>query len=241
MEVGDAFGREVLDYLEHGVAQEIVERDDGYITTSAGAAAYFRAPRTWPPPERATLRYVRGRVLDVGAGAGRSALHLQERGHEVVAIDVSPGAVEVCRRRGVRDARAVSVDDIDAALGIFDTVLMLGNNFGLLQSRTKARRLPRTFHALTTDRGRVVATNVDPSTTDDPDHLAYHERNRRRGRLPGQLRIRVRYKQLASPWFDYLLAEPDELDELVAGSGWHVHRLVHAHETALYGIVLEKD
>jgi hypothetical protein len=64
--------------------------------------------------------------------AGRGALELQARGHEVVAFDVSPGAVEVCRRRGVKDARVLGIDDVGPHLGTFDTVLLLGVNFGLL-------------------------------------------------------------------------------------------------------------
>src|SRR5262245_66440757 len=90
---------------EAGVA-EIVEREDGFINASVtGPAMYFAPFRRWPAHHRAAMRLVRGRVLDVGAGAGRVSLHLQERGHDVVAIDHSPGALEVCRRRGVVDAR----------------------------------------------------------------------------------------------------------------------------------------
>src|SRR5690242_11406997 len=85
--------------------QEIVERDDGYIEATAGPLGYFAPFRRWPAHQRNAVRSMRGRVLDVGAGAGRVSLELQQRGHDVVAIDVSPGAVEVCRRRGVRDAR----------------------------------------------------------------------------------------------------------------------------------------
>jgi SAM-dependent methyltransferase len=236
----DAFGRALLDYVEGASGREIVERDDGFIAASGGDDVYLATYRRWPSSQRRALRFVRGRVLDVGAGAGRVALHLQERGHEVVAIDVSPLAVEASRRRGVRDARVLALEDVDESLGSFDTVVMYGNNFGLFGSRTKARRLLPRLHALTSARGRIVAESNDPSATADPDHLAYQERNRRRGRMPGQLRIRVRHRTLVTPWFDYLLASPDELLELVAGTGWHVRRFLD-DGGSLYVAVLEKD
>ena len=102
----DAFGQTVLDHLEGRRAHEVIERSDGYVDVSAGPAAYFEPFRRWLPVERRAMRYVRGRVLDVGVGAGRVALHLQERGHEVVGIDNSPLAVEVSRRRGVEGREA---------------------------------------------------------------------------------------------------------------------------------------
>ncbi|HSI97546.1 MAG TPA: methyltransferase domain-containing protein [Gaiellaceae bacterium] len=236
----DAFGRALLDYVEGVSGFEIIERDDGYVETSGGPAMYLSPYRTWPAVERRALRLVRGRVLDVGAGLGRVALHLQEKGHEVVAIDVSPLAVEACRRRGVRDARVVALNDVDESLGLFDTILMYGNNFGLVGSRANARRLLRRFLRLTAPRGRVVAETLDPYATDNSDHLEYHERNRRRRRMPGQIRIRVRYRRLATPWLDLLLVSPDEMHELVGGSGRVVRRLV-MDGGPLYVAVLEKE
>ena len=115
--------------LLDGAIHEIVERDDGYIESVT--QNYFAPPRRWAPIERRALRWARGRVLDVGVGAGRVALELQRRGREVVAIDVSPGAVEVARRRGVRDVRLLAFEDVDESLGHFDTIVMYGNNFGL--------------------------------------------------------------------------------------------------------------
>jgi SAM-dependent methyltransferase len=222
-------------------AVEIVERDDGFIDASRFGPRYYLAPyRRWPSRQRRALRYVRGRVLDVGCGAGRVALHLQERGHDVVAIDVSPGAVEVARRRGIRDVRLCSIDDVDESLGAFDTIVMYGNNFGLFGSRSKAKRLLRRFYRLTTARGRVVAESLDPHRTTTQVHLDYHERNRSRGRMSGQLRIRVRYHEHATPWFDYLIVSRDEMEELAAGTGWTVARTFD-EEGGLYVAVLEKD
>jgi SAM-dependent methyltransferase len=202
-------------------ASEIIERDDGFIT-SAGLN-YFAPVRRWPAVERRALRYIRGRVLDVGVGAGRVALELQARGREVVAIDVSPGAVEVARNRGVSDVRLLAFEEVDASLGHFDTVVMYGNNFGLFGSRAKARRLLRRLRPFVT---RIVATSNDPYATEDPAHLAYHERNRGRGRMSGQLRLRERYRDLVGPWFEYLIVSPDEMADIVESTGWQLRRVV---------------
>lgn len=225
----DAFGQMLLD----GADSEIVERDDGFVSTAM--LVYFAPVRRWGAVERRALRWVRGRVLDVGVGAGRVALELQERSREVVAIDVSQGAVQVARRRGVRDVRLLALEDVDESLGQFDTLVMFGNNFGLFGSRAKARRLLRRLRPFVR---RIVATSNDPSKTDDPVHLAYHERNRKRGRMPGQLRLRIRYRDLIGPWFEYLIVSPDEMAEIVEGTGWEIRHLIR-DEDSVYVAVLE--
>jgi len=40
--------------------------------------------------------------------------------------------------------------------------------------------------------------------------------------LPGQIRLRVRYRAFCTPWFDYLLVSKAEMEEIVAGTGWEV-------------------
>ena len=234
----DAFGLMLLDALAGQAVVEVVERDDGVIGTTR-TSFYFEPIRRWPAHHRRAMRLVRGRVLDVGAGAGRVALHLQERGQEVVAIDVSPGAIEVCRRRGVRDARVCRIEDADRSLGGFDTIVMLGNNLGLLASRAKAKRLLRRFHGMTSEQGRIVAETRDVYGTTDPAHLAYQERNRRRGRMSGQIRLRIRHGHAATPWFDYLMVSRAELEELVQGTGWALARTIDSGDT--YIAVLEKS
>ena len=227
--MADAFGQMLLD----GANTEIIERDDGFLDTAK--FLYFAPVTQWPAVERRALRWVRGRVLDAGLGAGRVALELQRRGRSVVGIDISPGAVEVARERGVRDVRLLTFEEVDDSIGQFDTIVMLGNNFGLFGSPSKARRLLRRLRPLA---DRIVAASIDPHATEDPAHLAYQERNRRRGRMAGQLRLRVRYRDLIGPWFDYLFVSPDEMASILEGTQWRITRLLQSG-SAYYVAILE--
>ena len=177
-------------------------------------------------------------MLDVGCGAGRVCLHLQRLGRDVVGIDPSPGAVETCRRRGVCDARLLALEDVDDTLGVFDTVVMFGNNLSLLGSETKARRLLRRLHGITSPRGRIVGSTFDPYGGDDPAHRAYHELNRRRGRAGGQVRARVRCRELSTPWFDLWFTSREELDSILEDSGWHLGGTID--DAGAYVAVIEK-
>jgi SAM-dependent methyltransferase len=233
----DAYGRLIADYLETGEGTEIVEREDGFIAASGGAALYFAPFAKWPKAERTAMRLVRGRVLDVGTGAGRVPLYLQDRGHEVVGIDLSPAAVEVARRRGAKDVRELPVTRVSRKLGRFDTIVMFGNNFGLVGNRRRAPWLLRRFRSITNDGARILAESVDPYKTDKPEHLAFHRRNRRAGRMGGQLRIRVRYGTYATPWFEYLLASPEEMAKLAKGTGWKLAEVIDEGEHVYVGVL----
>jgi hypothetical protein len=141
----------------------------------------------------------------------------------------------VARERGVRDVRLLAFEEVDDSLGRFDTIVMLGNNFGLFGSPSKARGLLRRLRPLA---DRIVAASIDPHATEDPTHLAYQERNRRRGRMAGQLRLRVRYRDLIGPWFDYLFVSSDEMTSILEGTQWQITRLLQS-DSAYYVAILE--
>lgn len=235
----DAYGHLVYDYLYGKENCEIVERDDGYIDTSIGLRAYFSECENWSAHQREAMRHVRGRILDIGCGAGRHSLYLQDKGFEVVGIDISPLAVEVCKLRGMKDARVMSITQISPKLGKFDTILMFGNNFGLFGSYKKAKMLLKKLHKLTSNIGRIIAESNDPYKTDNPFHLKYQESNRKRNRMSGQLRIRVRYMKYTTPWFDYLMVSKDEMEKILDGTGWRVARFIDSEGSA-YTAVIEK-
>jgi 2-polyprenyl-3-methyl-5-hydroxy-6-metoxy-1,4-benzoquinol methylase len=234
----DAFGQCLLAYLQTGAAVEIIERDDGYISTM-GPALYFSGPEDWEPHILDALRRARGRVLDVGLGAGRCSLFLQAQGREVVGLDNSPLAVTVARQRGVQATRLLALADVDDTLGMFDTVIMMGNNWGLLGGFESGQAILKRLAQITTPAARIIAETTNPYTTDDPAHLQYHQRNRAQGRMGGQVRFRVRFRQYCGDWMDYLLNSVPEVEQLVAGTGWHLAQTL-GDTASHYVLVLEK-
>lgn len=236
-ELGDAFGAALLAHLDGGDRSYVVERDDGQVR-AGDAAVYFAPTAEWPGEEIRTLDHVRGRVLDVGAGAGRYALELLARGHEVVALDTSAGAVEACRRRGVPHVFAGSIHELEDG-GRFDTLLLAGHNVALLGSPAAAPAFLGRLADLARPGARIVGTNRDPTATAAPEHLAYHERNRAAGRPPGRVTMRVRYHRLASPWFDYWLMSPAELAAVAGSCGWPLTHSEPITEDGTYLAVLE--
>lgn len=238
----DAYGREIWSFLKRdGEPFEIVERDDGYITAARSVEAYFADFRTWPRRQRIAFRYRRGNsALDVGCGAGRVALHLQERGFRVTAIDNSPLAVKAARTRGVKDARVLPFQAIGRLRnGAYSTVIMFGNNFGLFGSYSRGRRLLQDLHRITAPRAVLLAESLDPYKTEDTAHLKYQRANIRKGRMAGQIRIRVRYREWVGPWFDYLLVSPQEMSKVVDGTGWALERLVSDGGPPYVGVIVK--
>ena len=180
-------------------------------------------------------------MLDIGCNAGRHALYLQQQGLAVLGVDVSPLAIEVAKERGLANAQVLSIDELSAELGVFDTILMLGNNFGLFGSAAKARRLLRRFGTFTRPGATLIAESLNVYETKDPDHLAYLAANRKRGRMSGQIRLRGRYKRYATPWFDYLMVSPEEMATLVDGTGWRVTNRYPPAGARLYTYIIERS
>lgn len=229
-DIGDAFGEALLAQLAgagpggHGEDRTdiVYERDDGFIASDS--SDYFAEPKRWDDRDRWALDYVRGRVLDLGAGAGRACLALQKRKHDVLALDVSPGAIETCRRRGVQETFLGDITELASDPSQkFDTFLALGNNLGLLGTPEQAARMFDAFTALANPGATIVGTCLDPTAGEPPPwHASYHERNRANGLPPGQIKLRVRFRDTASEWFDLFWMSPEELDELAMRSGWEV-------------------
>ncbi len=223
----DAYGQLLKAYLDGADVSEIVERDDGFITSSGmGPKTYFSDFESWGGHIKEAIQNAKGRTLDIGCGAGRFSLYLQSKGLDVAGLDNSEQALLVCKQRGLKNVVGKSIDEIDEKLGKFDTFLMMGNNFGLFGSYDNAKTLLKKFHGMSKNGAIIIAESMNPYGTTNKTHLDYHKRNRKKGRMGGQIRLRVRHLEFKTPYFDYLLASPGEVREILEGTGWKLENVL---------------
>jgi SAM-dependent methyltransferase len=236
----DAYGALLIAHEEAGDDIEIVERDDGFIDAHEGVWHYFTEFDDWFEEEQEAIGYASGHVLDIGCAAGRVCLHLQDEGFKVTGIDNSPGAIRLAKQRGVKNAVCRSITQIDKRLAPVETYVMFGHNFGLFGNERRARWLLRKFKSLCSGDGMILATSRDTTIRDLPADLAYRRQNRQKGRLPGQMRVRIRYRNIYGPWLDFIFASKDEVVRIIEGTGWQVSHFIDGHSGS-FAVVLERS
>jgi len=82
--------------------------------------------------------------------------------------------------------------------------------------------------------GRLVVSLIDPFATNDPGHLAYHERNRAEGRPPGLTRARLEYRGTVGDWWELWMPTEPELAAASSAAGWTISRVVAEGASRLY-------
>jgi SAM-dependent methyltransferase len=216
----DVWGCLFRDHFEGRIHPHTFERDDGFEQQLASGELYFQVPRS--EMERELLDALEGPGIDLGAGAGSYALYLEARGLAVTAVDASPGAIELCQRRGCRDARVMDMRGLDLPRGHYASFICMGNTLGIHQTPETLPTLLATLARAGRPRARLVCSMRDPLDTDEPDHVRYHQRNRERGLPPGLTAVRVRYREMMEPWARLWMPTRDELLRAMAGTGWSI-------------------
>jgi SAM-dependent methyltransferase len=198
-------------------ARLTVRRDDG-LEFALPVGHFFRPAAEFTSLETTALARCRGRVLDIGAGSGLHSLALQARGLDVTALEISPDAVEVMIRRGVRDARCADVFQFRE--GPFDTLLMLGHGIGVVEDLVGLDRFLELARRLLAPGGRLLLDSTDVRRTDDPRNRAYHEAKRRAGCYIGEVRIQLEFAGRNGPFCGWLHIDPGTLAERASQAGW---------------------
>lgn len=177
---------------------------------------YFRSEVELPELETVALQNCKGKVLDIGAGAGSHTLILQEKGFEVTALEISPKAAEVMKLRGVKSIIEKDIFQFDKAA--YDTLLLLMNGIGLTGNINKMKDFLQKAKNLITSEGQLIFDSSDVAYLYDAEF-----------RLPenyyGEILYQYEYKKQRTDWFTWLYIDKKKLSELAKEEGWQIEIL----------------
>jgi SAM-dependent methyltransferase len=207
-------GAALLDYFGGHTSATLGCHQDGE-RDDVPAAFWFR--ETFDSLEVRALGLCRGKVLDVGAGAGVHTLELQRRGFEVSAIDIVAECVAIMRERGVRNAHVANLYEVD---GKFDTVICLCNGLDKVGTLADLPRFLDRMSALLNPGGQLLADSFDLRIGATPADIDAMARKTAAGYYFGEIDLTFEYAGQRGSEFTVLQVDPQTLAGFARAGGW---------------------
>lgn len=239
----DIFGKALKGYLSGDSPSYTIRRADGNYCR-INTCEYFTDYQNWSDCEKELIaRHVSGKVLDIGAGVGRHSLFLKNRNIEVHSLDNSLFATNLMKVRGLNNVYLMDLRKMDFPDNYFDSVLMISNDLGLAGSIKDTIQLLKTLFRIVKPDGKIIATIRDSTryTTNAQEYSVYNNHERKLAKRVDKIKLRIEYNDMAGDWFYSIMASPEELKNLIRGTGWIVSDIIVKDEDGFYGVVLNKE
>lgn len=198
----DILGQAISDYFHNETTNQL------WINTSYGqpeempVEVFFRSEEEMPDLEIIALNNCRGKVLDIGAGAGSHSLLLQTNKFDVTALEISPLACRVIEQRGVR--KVINEDIFLYGKERFDTILLLMNGIGLCGDVDGLKKLLLHLKTILNPGGQILFDSSDIS-------YLYEDGTPKPSSYYGEVKFQYTYKTNNGEWFDWLYIDQNTL------------------------------
>ncbi len=212
----DIFGKALEDYQLGIRGGKLIVHSDLTDNDIFPVDQFYRKPDEMPEIEKKALKLCNGSVLDVGAAAGCHSLELQKKGLAVTAIDISKGAVEVMKKRGVKEVR--QADFFKFSGRKFDTLLFLMNGIGICSNLSRLDEFFLQCKRLLNPGGQILLDSSDILYMfEEEDGSVSIDLN---SNYYGEVEYRFEYKKESGPVFKWLFIDFGLLQEKAAQHGF---------------------
>lgn len=177
----------------------------------------FRDYTSMSTLEQEALKQCHGKVLDIGCGAGSHSLYLQQKDFDITALDVSPGATEVCRQRGLQ--KVVQADIMNFSGNKFDTLLMLMNGIGIVGNIAGLHAFLKHAKSLMRPDGCILFDSCDIVYMFETEEGHYDLSGIKK--YYGEVEFMLGYKGEKSDIFKWLFIDFDTLQAIAKKIGYH--------------------
>lgn len=212
----DPVGKAIYDYHFKGKAPDI-HIDTNYTEDETVPPAwFFRSFDEMSAIEKKALELCRGKILDVGAGAGTHSLILQENKADVTALEISPAAVKVMSHRGIQ--KIENKDLFDFTGPRFDTILILMNGTGIGGTLEGLKKMLNHLKNLMAPDGRILIDSSDIRYLfEEEDGSIWMELTTTR--YYGEMEYEVTYKNEKAK-FNWLFIDAQTFEKVATLSGF---------------------
>lgn len=211
----DLFGKAILDYQTNNSPENLITETSISEADEMSVAYLFRDFKEMPKLEQKALQLAKGKVLDVGCGAGSHALYLQEKGFEVTAIDISAAAIKACELRGLKNPKVQNILEVENET--FHTILLLMNGTGIFGKLSEISKYLQKLKTLLKPDGQILIDSSDIIYMFDEDEDGSFS-------VPadhyyGELTFNISYKNQDEVPFPWLYLDYNTLQNAVFANG----------------------
>ncbi len=210
--MSDLHGEAIMDYYKGDEEATLLLHNSFGEPDEMSVEVFFREEQDFSTIEHLALIESKGKILDLGAGAGAHALVLQARGFDVVALENSQGCIEVMKSSGVDQ---VVLQDYKKHTDKYDTILVLMNGLGLAGRLSNVSEFLQKCHDLLNPAGQIFVDSSDIS-------YLYEDGTPRPSGYFGEVRYRYEYKNKMGDWFDWVYVDQDTLQGIVSNLGFEL-------------------
>ncbi len=217
----DPFEKAFYDYFDGNHTAKVVVNINKGVADDIPISYFFRAYDEMPELEKKALSMCSGKILDIGAGSGIHSLYLQDKGMDVIALDIKQGFVDVMKKRGLKNV--IHSDIFDYKGQGFDTLLMLMNGIGFTKNFDGLSGFLQQTKKLLNPGGQIILDSSDLLYLYEEEDGSYAI-NLNDGYY-GEVIYQVEYNDIKGEPFDWLYVDYDNLSLHAEEAGFKCEKI----------------